>query len=401
MKFAVSFTVALATCVAGDWLGKPGRIAYNKWHETELERWLSDHDIPYPTPADRKDLQDLVQKNWEDHVIKPYNKWDTNQLSNYLTSQGQQIKKGAEKNKDSLLSQVQSYWKVTEDKANDAYADTQSWIFDTWTESQLKAFLDYHGIPNPSPRTRDSLLHTARANYQNAANKAGETASYPGDWLYSQWSDSELKAWADERGIPVPQPSTRDKLVANVRRKSKIASDRAAEQYASLSKSAADAQHSLTDQLLESWSDTEIKEWCDKNGVKVPQGSRRNELIALARKHAASISGNNAASSASGAFGAATTSAGNTFAQATNDAYGQFRYYYDYLMNQFGMASTEAQSSLSSASSRASVSASSMSSVAEKSASSASKDASKSGHNAASAASSAAREASNSVKAEL
>lgn len=24
MKFAVSFTVALATCVAGDWLGKPG-----------------------------------------------------------------------------------------------------------------------------------------------------------------------------------------------------------------------------------------------------------------------------------------------------------------------------------------------------------------------------------------
>ncbi|KAI7221451.1 hypothetical protein KC333_g1750 [Hortaea werneckii] len=401
MKFAVSFTVALATCVAGDWLGKPGRIAYNKWHETELERWLSDHDIPYPTPADRKDLQDLVQKNWEDHVIKPYNKWDTNQLSNYLTSQGQQIKKGAEKNKDSLLSQVQNYWKVTEDKANDAYADTQSWIFDTWTESQLKAFLDYHGIPNPSPRTRDSLLHTARANYQNAANKAGETASYPGDWLYSQWSDSDLKAWADERGIPVPQPSTRDKLIANVRRNSKIASDRAAEQYASLSKSAADAQHSLTDQLLNSWSDTEIKEWCDKNGVKVPQGSRRNELIALARKHAASVSGNNAASSASGAFGAATTSAGNTFAQATNDAYGQFRYYYDYLMNQFGMASTEAQSSLSSASSRASASASSMSSVAEKSASSASKDASKSGHNAASAASSAAREASNSVKAEL
>lgn len=63
--------------------------------------------------------------------MKPYNKWDTHQLSNWLTSQGQEVKKGTEKNKDSLLSQVQSYWKGTADSANDAYANTQSWIFDT------------------------------------------------------------------------------------------------------------------------------------------------------------------------------------------------------------------------------------------------------------------------------
>lgn len=62
---------------------------YNKWHETELERWLSDHgtiflprgflmewltchsDIPYPSPADRKDLETLVKSNWESKVQKP------------------------------------------------------------------------------------------------------------------------------------------------------------------------------------------------------------------------------------------------------------------------------------------------------------------------------------------
>ncbi|TKA28445.1 hypothetical protein B0A50_03912 [Salinomyces thailandicus] len=402
MKFAVTFTVALATCVAGNsWLGNAGRTAYNKWHESELERWLSDHNIPYPAPADRKDLQDLVQENWEDNVVKPYNKWDTHQLSNWLTSQGQEVKKGTEKNKDSLLSQVQSYWKGTADSANDAYANTQSWIFDTWTESQLKAFLDYHDVPNPNPRTRDSLLHTARANYQNIANKVGETASYPGDWLYSQWSDSDLKSWADERGIPVPQPGTRDKLIASMRRNSKVASDRAAEQYSTLSKSASGAQQSLTEQLLDSWSDSEIKSWCDKNGVKVPQGSKRNELVAIARRRSAELTGKNAASSASGYYGAATTSAGNSFAQATDDMYGQFRHYYDYVMNQFGMATADAQSSMSSASARVSSSASSLSSVAEKSASSASKDASKSGLNAASAASSAAKQASASAKSEL
>jgi hypothetical protein len=46
-------------------------LAYNKWHETELERWLSDHDVPYPTPADRKDLENLVKENWQAKVVEP------------------------------------------------------------------------------------------------------------------------------------------------------------------------------------------------------------------------------------------------------------------------------------------------------------------------------------------
>lgn len=285
----------------------------------------------------------------------------------------------------------------------------------SWTDSQLKSFLDYHNIPNPSPRTRDSLLSTVRSNYQSAANKAGETTAYPGNWIYQSWSDSDLKQWLDERGIPNPQPSSRDKLIASVRRNSKIASDSASSMYASASKSAAGAQHSLSDQLIDSWSDSQIKEWADKQGIPVPQGSKRNELVALARKHAASLTGGNAASSASGYFGAATSSAGNSFAQATNDAYAGFRSYYDWALNNVGFASAEAKSSISSASSVASasassassvasVSASSLSSVASKSSSSASKAASKSGGNAASAAKSAASEVSasaNSAKSEL
>jgi len=75
----------------------------------------------------------------------------------------------------------------------------------------------------------------------------------------------------------------------------------------------------------------EIKEWADKNGIKVPQGSKRNELLAIARKHRAQLTGDNASysaksaaskASASGgsAFGAATSAAGNQYAKATDDA---------------------------------------------------------------------------------
>ena len=106
-------------------------LVYNKWHETELERWLSDHSIPYPTPADRKDLENLVKDNWNAKVVSPYSSWSPEQLQTYLVQQGKAVKKGTEKNKDSLVTQVKQYWYETENEASDAYANVRDWIFDT------------------------------------------------------------------------------------------------------------------------------------------------------------------------------------------------------------------------------------------------------------------------------
>ena len=184
----------------------------------------------------------------------------------------------------------------------------------------MKAFADKHSIPVPQPRKRDTLIASIRQNYESVAQKLGQSVHYPGDWLYETWSESDLKEFLDERGVPVPQPSTRDKLIASVRRNSRLASLNLKDAAASASKSASSAKESLSDALLDSWSDSQIKEWADKNGIKVPQGSKRNELIALARKHRAQLLGDNAASSVSSAFGAATTKAGNQYAQATDDA---------------------------------------------------------------------------------
>lgn len=184
----------------------------------------------------------------------------------------------------------------------------------------MKAFCDKHGIPAPKPRTRDTLLTSARSNYESAAKKVGETAAYPGNWLYESWSESDLKAWLDERGIPAPQPSSRDKLIASVRRNSRLASLKAQDTASSLSASAKGAQQSVSDAVFDTWSDSDIKAWADKNGIKVPQGSKRNELLALARKHKAYYSGDNVSASAASAYGAATSKAGNQYAKSTDDA---------------------------------------------------------------------------------
>lgn len=140
------------------------------------------------------------------------------------------------------------------------------------TESQLKAFCGKHDIPVPQPRKRDTILQKARSNYETIAKKVGETTSYPGNWLYETWSESgkvpinlfklnsniliDLKEFLDSHGIPAPQPSTRDKLIASVRRNARVASLKMADMQASVSKSASDATQTLSDQLLDSWSDS-------------------------------------------------------------------------------------------------------------------------------------------------
>ncbi|KAF2271820.1 uncharacterized protein EI97DRAFT_470909 [Westerdykella ornata] len=398
-SFASITVVALAAqgTVASNWFGNPGKPVYNKWHETELDRWLTDHNVPHPKAADRKELENLVKEHWNDKVVQPYHSWDAKTLQNYLTLKGYQAKEGAEKNKQSLVEQVKQYWTETEESANQAYSNVRDWIFDTWTESQLKAFADRHGIPVPQPRKRDTLLRSVRENYQTVANKVSQTAHYPGDWLYETWSDSDLKAWLDERGIPVPQPSSRDKLVASVRRNARIASLNAQAAYAAASKSAANAQQSLSDALLDSWSDSQIKEWADKNGIKVPQGSKRNELLALARKHRARLYGDNISATVTSAYGAATSKAGNQYAQATEGFHG----YTNWIKAKLGMATDYAQASASSASAAASKSAHSASASLSKSASSASAAASKSAKKGYDAAAESAKKATDRAKEEL
>ena len=105
---------------------------YNKWHETELERWLSDHNVPYPTPADRKDLENLVKNNWNQKVVYPYNEWEPSQLQQYLKSRGHDASSTAQANKDGLVKQVKSTWTESTDSVSDAYGNVRDWIFDRY-----------------------------------------------------------------------------------------------------------------------------------------------------------------------------------------------------------------------------------------------------------------------------
>jgi hypothetical protein len=187
----------------------------------------------------------------------------------------------------------------------------------SWNDSQIVAFLEKHGVPVPHPPKRENLVAAARNNYDAAAKKAGEGVSYPGNWLYASWSDSDLKAWLDTHGVPVPQPSSRDKLIASVRRNARLANKKSKSTASSVSSAASSATGQVSEAIFDTWSDSRIKEWADSKGIKVPQGSTRNELLALARKHKASLSVEDVGSSAASAFGAATSKVGEQASRAT------------------------------------------------------------------------------------
>ena len=105
-------------------------------------------------------------------------------------------------------------------------------------------------------------------------------------------------------------------MIATVRRNSRLAYLKAQEQNTNTQK----AYSSLTDKLIDAWSETELKAFLDKNGVPVPQGTKTNELRAIVRKHRAEVLGDTVAGSAASAFGAAPSQAGNQYAKATDSA---------------------------------------------------------------------------------
>ena len=181
----------------------------------------------------------------------------------------------------------------------------------SWSDSQLKAFLEAHGVRIPQPREHEKLVSTAKDAYEKLAKRLGETVAYPGNWVYNQWSDSDLRAWLEERGWSVPEHTTRDQLIARVRRNSRLATLHAKW----LSRSARSLGDSVGDTLFDAWSESQLKAFLDGYGVPVPQGSTRNKLIALARKHRATL-----LSSASSLSNAASSTISNTYETGTSKA---------------------------------------------------------------------------------
>lgn len=72
----------------------------------------------------------MVKDNWQSKVATPYQDWDSARLGSFLKQKGVETKDDAAANTDGLIAQVKNYWYETEDKADAAWSDVKTWIFD-------------------------------------------------------------------------------------------------------------------------------------------------------------------------------------------------------------------------------------------------------------------------------
>lgn len=381
--------LSLATLLVLAWGAEIERAVYNKWHQTELERWLQDHNIPYPAAADRRDLQNLVQQHWNDVTsIDFFQNWSDNRLANFI-----QAKTGYQSDQDALdreglVQKLQGLWSEGWNRLpTDKWEQSKTWLFDAWTDSQLRQFLEHHGVVKnlPPTTTREELIKQAKEHYDDIAKRVGGDTDkdnshsyYPGDWVYSSWSDSELRDWLIEHGwidqdddASATATTSRDKLLKYMRtswlynrvlgdgksfdrttssaasvissatssyknaaeassaaasreaaKDARILSSKSQRESLSLSssasKAAAEASRviaSLESQTMDSWSVKQLRQWAHENNLSLPNDIKQNELQAMVRKHRDRLS-----KDAVSAAAMATQSLASAYGAATSSA---------------------------------------------------------------------------------
>ena len=139
--------------------------AIDAWSDSRLKAYLDARGIPVPQASKTDELRALVRKN-SHKVASGFNAWTWDDLSydtlkNYLVNSGNDAaKKVGEKSsatRDELVSAAQSAYSSASTAGGTTYASATSYLakatdaakgsaFDTWSESELKAYLDSYGI---------------------------------------------------------------------------------------------------------------------------------------------------------------------------------------------------------------------------------------------------------------
>ena len=119
--------------------------------------------------------------------------------------------------------------------AHKAASGWTAWTWDDLTTDNLREYLKSSGnaaarkIADKSDATREELVAAAKRTYASASSAGGSIYASATNYLakatdsakeslFDTWSESELKAYLDSYGVPVPQGSTVNELRALARR---------------------------------------------------------------------------------------------------------------------------------------------------------------------------------------
>lgn len=229
------------------------------WSESQLKEFADKNGIPVPQGTKVNELRALIRKNRADilgsassafgaatsNVQDQYSKatdsaslaaqdafngvvnsWSESRLKAYLDARGVPVPQGSSQDELKALVRKHSH------KAATGYS---AWTFDDFNVASIKEYLRKHGdaaaqkAAEKKDATRDELVNAAQSAYASASKTGGANYAAATNYLasvtgaakqsaFDTWSETELKAYLDSYGIPVPQGSKLEDLKAQARK---------------------------------------------------------------------------------------------------------------------------------------------------------------------------------------
>ncbi|KIL60731.1 hypothetical protein M378DRAFT_13978 [Amanita muscaria Koide BX008] len=252
--------------------GSKKDVDYSSWSPAQLRAWLEAHHITIPTSAalSQSDLQALVAENWDTASIWTYDqyssaqqafsdirddvfdKWDESQLRQFLLRQGIVAPKGPREHLVLLAkAKYQSYKDAASSFASQASASASTLV--------------YGETPHQMSKSASSLMASATSAMAQATKDAFRALDDTKDYIYSTWSDSQLRSYLEKKGVLKPkEQKTREQLLNMMK----------------------DSYAAVTEPIYDSWSDSAMHDWLVAHGfIKSDFEKNRDKLRELMNRY--------------------------------------------------------------------------------------------------------------------
>ncbi|EEB08672.1 LEA domain-containing protein [Schizosaccharomyces japonicus yFS275] len=277
---------------------------YKRWDVSTMKNWLDTHAVPYKPESSAKDLRHLVGEYME-AMKPNYEEWSTSELKDYLNMKEASAvyhgKKGlhkAEKQVNKAVDDTKSAANRVKDYASDKTKEGKESIFDSWNDSQLKKFLERHGALSKKETSKldalspSALREKAHDVYKKASGKFGDAE----DWVFESWTDSDLKNWLDEHKVHIGKKEVpRESLVKKVKHGLTHPGQTLKDSFAAAREEVEEDVHStkafvekemsgFNHFLSRFWSYSRLKKFLDMHGVPTIQLTEKDRLLARIRR---------------------------------------------------------------------------------------------------------------------
>ncbi|KAH9476956.1 Stress response protein ish1 [Psilocybe cubensis] len=245
--------------------------AYSSWNSNELRAWLEVHNVPLPshTPS-HSELRDLVAENWNTASAWSYDQyasaqksfsdlrenafetWDDSRLREFLLRHGVVSAKGPREHLVLLAKQKYlAYNKAASSFASQAGASASTAV--------------YGDTPHQMSKSISSVASQATAAAAQASHEVARQLDNTKDYIYSSWSDNELRTWLEKKGvIKTKSQLRREELLQKMH----------------------DAYASVADPVWEAWSDSYMHDWLlSHHIIKSDYEKNRDNLVKQMKKY--------------------------------------------------------------------------------------------------------------------